>query len=88
MKVGETMGIIAFEGASAVGKSTTCRELENNYGAFIIPEVNFLFERPKNEHRTWYFEKQVERWNMAVQKSQQYELVILDGDIYLSLIHI
>lgn len=85
MKVGKTMGIIAFEGASAVGKSTTCRELENNYGAFIIPEVNFLFERPKNEHRTWYFEKQVERWNMAVQKSQQYELVILDGDIYQPL---
>lgn len=28
MKVGETMGIIAFEGASAVGKSSTCRELE------------------------------------------------------------
>ena len=44
---GETMGIIAFEGASAVGKSTTCRELEKNYGAYIIPEVNSLFERPK-----------------------------------------
>ncbi|PGM88157.1 AAA family ATPase [Bacillus cereus] len=88
MKERENMGIIAFEGASAVGKSTTCRELEKNYGAFIIPEVNLLFERPKNEHRTWYFEKQVERWNIAVQKSQQYELVILDGDIYqpLSLI--
>ncbi|MCW9129626.1 ATP-binding protein [Bacillus paramycoides] len=85
MKVGETMGILAFEGASAVGKSTTCRELEKNYGAYIIPEVNFLFERPKNEHRTWYFEKQVERWNIAVQKSQQYELVILDGDIYQPL---
>lgn len=47
MKVGETMGIIVFEGASAVGKSSTCRELEKNYGAYIIPEVNFLFERPK-----------------------------------------
>ncbi|MDM5438812.1 chloramphenicol acetyltransferase [Bacillus hominis] len=85
MKEGENMGIIAFEGASAVGKSTTCRELERNYGAFIIPEVNVLFERPRNEHRTWYFEKQVERWNMAVQKSQQYEIVILDGDIYQPL---
>ena len=41
------MGIIAFEGASAVGKSTTCCELEKNYGAYIIPEVNSLFERPK-----------------------------------------
>ena len=81
---GETMGIIAFEGASAVGKSTTCRELEKNYGAYIIPEVNSLFES-KNEHRTWYFEKQVERWNIAVQKSEQYELVILDGDIYQPL---
>ncbi|EEK89313.1 MULTISPECIES: AAA family ATPase [Bacillus] len=85
MKEGETMGIIAFEGASAVGKSTTCRELEKNYGAYIIPEVNSLFERPKNEHRTWYFEKQVERWNIAVQKSEQYELVIFDGDIYQPL---
>lgn len=47
MKEEETMGIIAFEGASAVGKSTTCRELEKNYGAYIIPEVNLLFERPK-----------------------------------------
>lgn len=28
MKEGENMGIVAFEGASAVGKSTTCRELE------------------------------------------------------------
>lgn len=53
------MGIIAFEGASAVGKSTTCRELEKNYGAYIIPEVNSLFERPKNEHRTWYFENKL-----------------------------
>ncbi|MFB5249335.1 chloramphenicol acetyltransferase [Bacillus mycoides] len=85
MKEGENMGIIAFEGASAVGKSTTCRELERNYGAFIIPEVNFLFERPRNEHKTWYFEKQVERWNMAVQKSHQHEIVILDGDIYQPL---
>ncbi|WP_144476631.1 AAA family ATPase [Bacillus thuringiensis] len=85
MKEGETMGIIAFEGASAVGKSTTCRELEKNYGAYIIPEVNSLFERPKNEHRAWYFEKQVERWNIAVQKSEQYEFVILDGDIFQPL---
>ena len=55
MKEGETMGIIAFEGASAVGKSTTCRELEKNYDAYIIPEVNFYL-KDQNEHRTWYFE--------------------------------
>lgn len=47
MKEGETMGIIAFEGASAVGKSTTCRELEKNYGAYIIPEVNFYLKDQK-----------------------------------------
>ena len=85
MKEGETMGIIAFEGASAVGKSTTCRELEKNYGAYIIPEVNSLFERPKMNIEHGIFEKQVERWNIAVQKSKQYELVILDGDIYQPL---
>ena len=85
MKERETMGIIAFEGASAVGKSTTCRELEKNYGAYIIPEVNLLLEKKKNEHRTWYFEKQVERWKIAMQKSEQYKLIILDGDIYQPL---
>lgn len=47
--------------------------------------MNLLFERPKNEHRTWYFEKQVERWKIAVQKSEQYKLIILDGDIYQPL---
>ncbi|WP_436864949.1 hypothetical protein [Bacillus fungorum] len=77
------MGIIAFEGASAVGKSTTCRELEKNYGAYIIPEVNFLFERPKNEHRTWYFEK-----HLHISKSFQryYENVNTVTDGYCKMI--
>ncbi|KFN03805.1 chloramphenicol acetyltransferase [Bacillus clarus] len=79
------MGIRSLEGASAVGKTSTCRELEKNHGAFVISEVNFLFERPKNEHKTWYFEKQVERWNMAVQQSEKYDIVILDGDIFQPL---
>ena len=29
--------------------------------------------------------KQVERWKIAMQKSEQYEIVILDGDIYQPL---
>lgn len=57
MKEGEIMGIIVFEGVSVVGKSIMCCELEKNYGVYIIFEVNFLFERLKNEYRIWYFEK-------------------------------
>lgn len=79
------MAIVCLEGPSAVGKTTTCQQLEEDYGAYIIPEVNLLFERPKNEHKTWYLERQVERWNMAVRQSKNYEIVILDGDVFQPL---
>ncbi len=79
------MSLICLEGASAVGKTTTCREIEKSYNAYIIPEVNLLFERPKTESKTWYMERQVERWVIAQEKLKTYDVVVLDGDIFQPL---
>lgn len=81
------MPLICLEGASGVGKTTTAREITKRSGSstFIIPEVNHLFERPQNEEKTWYFEKQIERFEMAKRKLKTYDTVILDGDIFQPL---
>lgn len=79
------MPIICFEGASAVGKTTLSKYLRDNYNAYVIPEVNLLFGRKPDEPKFWYFEKQVERWNLAVKASKNYEVVILDGDPFQPL---
>jgi adenylate kinase family enzyme len=76
------MAVICFEGASAVGKTTTANEIAKKTNTYIIPEVNLLFKRPKNESKTWYLERQVERWHTAQEKLKQYDTVILDGDIF------
>lgn len=74
------MPIICFEGASAVGKTALSRYLSENFGAYVIPEVNLLFQRTPDEPKFWYFEKQIERWQLADRASSAYEIVILDGD--------
>lgn len=79
------MSIICFEGASAVGKTTTANALQISCGAFIVPEVNSLFDRPKNAPVQWYFERQVERWSIAKEQSRSHHLVILDGDPFQPL---
>jgi len=79
------MSIICFEGASAVGKTTTAARFSSTYGAFVVPEVNQLFDRPKNEPADWYFERQVERWSIAQEQSKFHSLVILDGDPFQPL---
>ncbi|MGF3103042.1 AAA family ATPase [Rossellomorea sp. DUT-2] len=76
------MALICFEGASAVGKTTTANEIARKTNTYIIPEVNLLFKRPKNESKTWYLERQVERWHIAQEKLKEYDTVILDGDIF------
>jgi len=43
------MAVICLEGASAVGKTTTCNAIARITNAYIISEVNLLFERPKHE---------------------------------------
>ncbi|MCC5626120.1 AAA family ATPase [Nostoc sp. CHAB 5715] len=79
------MSIICFEGASAVGKTTTANCFKANYGAFVVPEVNQLFNRPEDAPAEWYFERQVERWSIAQEQSKFYHLVILDGDPFQTL---
>lgn len=79
------MPIICFEGASAVGKTSLSARLRENYGAFVIPEVNLLFQRKECEPKFWYFEKQIERWKMAVEAAKDHEIVILDGDAFQPL---
>jgi thymidylate kinase len=79
------MPIICFEGASAVGKTATSKALKDKCGAFVVPEVNQLFERPENEPDEWYFERQVDRWQLALENSQTDELVVLDGDPFQPL---
>lgn len=79
------MPLICLEGASAVGKTTTSKALAERYGAYIIPEVNQLFQRPTPEPTYWYFERQVERWAMAQSQLKNHELVIFDGDPFQPL---
>ena len=79
------MPIICFEGASAVGKTTTADCFKTTGGAFVVPEVNLLFERPENAPPEWYFKRQVQRWQIAQEQSSFYRLVILDGDPFQPL---
>jgi thymidylate kinase len=79
------MAVICLEGASAVGKTTTSNEIAKRINTYIVPEVNLLFERPKCETNTWYLERQVERWQIAQEKQSEYDIVILDGDIFQPL---
>jgi deoxyadenosine/deoxycytidine kinase len=77
------MPILCLEGASAVGKSTTCKALSKKYGAYVVEEVALLFQKPNLEDHElvhWLLERQVERWKIAVNKLSDYDLVILDGD--------
>jgi hypothetical protein len=79
------MPIICFEGASAVGKTSLSKYLSENFNAYVIPEVNLLFQRTPDEPKFWYFEKQVERWELAVKASKNYQIIILDGDPFQPL---
>ncbi len=79
------MPIICLEGASAVGKTTTSEGIAKITNAYIVPEVNLLFERPNDETKTWYLERQVERWQIVQNKLKKYDTVILDGDIFQPL---
>ena len=78
------MPIVCFEGASAVGKTTTAAALKT-YGAFVVPEVNQLFDRTEDEPDDWYFERQVQRWSIAREQSKFHSPVILDGDPFQPL---
>ncbi len=74
------MSIICIEGASAVGKTTVCRLLEEVYGFTRIPEVNELFRRVSGAGRNWYFDRQIDRWKMGRDISTSGGTAVLDGD--------
>jgi hypothetical protein len=76
------MPILCLEGPSAVGKTTAAGALE---GAYVVPEVNLLFARPKDEGGEWYLERQVDRWAMAAWRSAYHPLAVLDGDVFQPL---
>lgn len=76
------MTLICLEGASGIGKTATCRNIAELYNAYVIPEVNFLFQRPNPELENWYLERQVERWQIAQEKLKSYDVVLFDGDIF------
>jgi hypothetical protein len=77
--------IICFEGAPAVGKSTTSQIMANRYKAFVVPEVNLLFARPKNEPENWYLNRQVARWEMGMRQLDNFDWIIFDGDLFQPL---
>lgn len=73
------MPILCLEGPSAVGKSSTARYLAEHHAAVHIPEVNLLFQRPENPSPYWYYERQLERVQIARSYPRE-KLVILDSD--------
>jgi hypothetical protein len=81
----KSAAIICLEGASAAGKTTLSQAIAARTGAAVIAEVWALFERPSPEPPLWYFEKQVERWRLAVERARKHGLSILDGDPFQPL---
>lgn len=79
------MSIICLEGASAVGKSSTSMWRQERLNAYIIQEVNKLFEQAEGTASTWYLEKQVERTMIAKTKHNNHKITILDGDPFQPL---
>lgn len=69
--------IISIGGASAIGKTTLSQSFSDSH--LIIPEVNLLFENEKREGKFWYYEKQIERFQLAKNSDK---VAILDGDAF------
>lgn len=69
--------LISFGGASAIGKTTLCQSFSNTH--LIIPEANILFKNEKREREFWYYQKQVERFQLANLSEKD---AIFDGDIF------
>jgi len=75
------MTIISIEGASAVGKTATSSALATVNGAYHIPEVASWWEKPKPDYPEWFFERQLDRWNIAIEK-ELHTQVIIDIDLF------
>ena len=69
--------VICFEGPSGIGKTTMCNLLSGKFN--VVPEVNLLFKRRDKEPKFWYYERQLDRYQLC-KKSKS--ISILDGDIF------
>lgn len=79
------MTIFCLEGASSVGKSSTAKALANKYNAYVVEETAFLFQLPEvltgsPDEMKWFLDCNLRRWQIAIEQSRTYELVVLDGD--------
>ena len=70
---------ICFEGPSGVGKTTLSKMMKPN--CLVIPEVNQLFKGEVNEGGWWYYDKQIQRFQLSTQAVCS----IFDGDIFQPL---
>ena len=70
---------ICFEGPSGIGKTTISNRFEKD--CKVIPEVNALFRSEENEGGWWYYQKQIERYQL----SELADCAIFDGDIFQPL---
>ncbi|ANF97822.1 hypothetical protein [Paenibacillus bovis] len=75
------MTIISIEGASAAGKTTTSAALAIRNNALHIPEIAACWEKPEPIYPEWFFERQVDRWNMATRQEATTQ-VIIDIDLF------
>jgi len=75
------MTIISIEGASAAGKTTTSAAFAARSGALHIPEIAMLWEKPDPEYPEWFFERQADRWKMALGEEPKRQVVI-DIDLF------
>jgi len=73
--------IISVEGASAAGKTTTSATLAIRNNALHIHEVAACWEKLEPIYPKWFFERQVDRWNMATRQEPTTQ-VIIDIDLF------
>ena len=82
------MPIICVEGPPAVGKTTVSLELEDTYSCYTISAVNLkTIQLHDIGLMGWQelCEEQMDRWELAVRKSAEHAVVVLDGDIFWPL---
>ncbi|HEX5727309.1 MAG TPA: hypothetical protein VFX98_17690, partial [Longimicrobiaceae bacterium] len=72
------MPVLALEGASAVGKSTTARALADALSAEAVLEDDARFTGP-------YLERHLALWRWVAERSRAGRTVVLDGDPFKAL---